>query len=299
MALEISPEQTRIGWIGTGVMGRWMCGHLIGKGYTATVYTRTRRKLQPLVEARRDAGPTRPKEVAEQSDVVICDRRLPAGRPRGDSSATTAPGRQQGRQRAGRHDDERTVAGAEIAEAAKAKGVSSIDAPVSGGDVGAKNAALSIMIGGDADRRRRGAADLEGDGQDDRPPRRPRRRPAHEDGEPDPHRHEDDRRLRGLLYGYKAGLDLETVLKSVSVGRRGQQVAVELGPRMMARNFEPGFFVEHFIKDMGIALAEAGGWGWPARAGAGEAAIRGNRGPGPWPNGHPFAAVGFGANVER
>jgi len=61
----------------------------------------------------------------------------------------------------------------------------------------------------------------------------------------------------GLLYGYKAGLDLETVMKSVSVGAAGSWSLTNLGPRIMARNFEPGFFVEHFIKDMGIALAEA------------------------------------------
>ncbi|MFO0930616.1 MAG: NAD(P)-dependent oxidoreductase [Gemmataceae bacterium] len=60
-----------------------------------------------------------------------------------------------------------------------------------------------------------------------------------------------------LLYGYKAGLDLETVFKSVSVGAAGSKALEVLGPRILARNFEPGFYVEHFIKDMGIALAEA------------------------------------------
>ena len=62
----------------------------------------------------------------------------------------------------------------------------------------------------------------------------------------------------GLLYGYKAGLDLETVFKSVSVGAAGSKALEVLGPRIMARNFEPGFYVEHFIKDMGIALARGG-----------------------------------------
>ncbi len=77
----------------------------------------------------------------------------------------------------------------EIAEAAKAKGVHSVDAPVSGGDVGAKKARLSIMIGGDKDVVDALQPLLGGDGQDDRPPGRPRRRPAHEDGQPDPDRH--------------------------------------------------------------------------------------------------------------
>jgi 3-hydroxyisobutyrate dehydrogenase len=61
----------------------------------------------------------------------------------------------------------------------------------------------------------------------------------------------------GLLYGYKSGLNLETVFKSVSVGAAGSKALEVLGPRIMARNFEPGFYVEHFIKDMGIALKEA------------------------------------------
>jgi 3-hydroxyisobutyrate dehydrogenase len=60
-----------------------------------------------------------------------------------------------------------------------------------------------------------------------------------------------------LLYGYKAGLDLDTVMKSVSTGAAGSWSLSNLGPRIMADNFDPGFFVEHFIKDMGIALAEA------------------------------------------
>jgi len=60
-----------------------------------------------------------------------------------------------------------------------------------------------------------------------------------------------------LLYGYKAGLNLETVMQNVSVGAAGSWSLTNLGPRIMARNFEPGFFVEHFIKDMGIALKEA------------------------------------------
>ncbi len=60
-----------------------------------------------------------------------------------------------------------------------------------------------------------------------------------------------------LLYGYKAGLDLETVMQSVSSGAAGSWSLSNLGPRMITDNFEPGFFVEHFLKDMGIALAES------------------------------------------
>jgi 3-hydroxyisobutyrate dehydrogenase len=60
-----------------------------------------------------------------------------------------------------------------------------------------------------------------------------------------------------LLYGYRAGLDLEVVMQSVASGAAGSWSLSNLGPRIIAGNFDPGFFVEHFIKDMGIALAES------------------------------------------
>src|SRR5258707_13988289 len=142
----------------------------------------------------------------------------------------------------------------EIHAAAKAKGVHAVDAPVSGGDVGAKNAALSIMIGGD-----KAAVDAV------TPLFECMGKTIIHQGAPgaDQHTKMVNQILissnmvavcEGLLYGYKAGLDLETVFKSVSVGAAGSKALEVLGPRIMARNFEPGFYVEHFIKDMGIAL---------------------------------------------
>ena len=101
-----------------------------------------------------------------------------------------------------------------------------------------------------------------------------------------------------LLYGYKAGLDLEKVLESVASGAAGSWSLSNYGPRMMAGNFDPGFFVAHFIKDMGIALAEGAADGArPARAGAGRAALSGGRRPRTRPKGHAFADAGTGANV--
>jgi 3-hydroxyisobutyrate dehydrogenase len=145
----------------------------------------------------------------------------------------------------------------EIYDAAKAKGVYSVDAPVSGGDVGAKNAALSIMIGGDRDvvESLRPLFECMG------------KTIIHQGG-PGAGQHTKMVNqiliatnmigvCEALLYGYKAGLDLETVLKSVSVGAAGSKALEVLGPRILARNFEPGFYVEHFIKDMGIALDES------------------------------------------
>ena len=81
-----------------------------------------------------------------------------------------------------------------------------------------------------------------------------------------------------LLYGYKAGLDLETVLQSVASGAAGSWSLSNYGPRIIAGNFDPGFFVEHFIKDMGIALAESRRMGLAhAGPGAGRAALSGGR----------------------
>ncbi len=132
-----------------------------------------------------------------------------------------------------------------------------IDAPVSGGDVGARNATLSIMVGGD-----------EGAVERVRPLLEVMGKTIVHQGGPGAGQHTKMVNqiliatgmigvCEALLYGYKAGLDLETVLESVGGGAAGSWSLSNYGPRIMAGNFDPGFFVEHFIKDMGIALAEA------------------------------------------
>jgi 3-hydroxyisobutyrate dehydrogenase len=145
----------------------------------------------------------------------------------------------------------------EIAAAARARGVHSVDAPVSGGDVGAREARLSIMIGGDA-------AVVES------------LRPCFEamgktivhHGGPGTGQHTKlvNQVLiasnmvgvcEALLYAHRAGLDPQRVLQSVASGAAGSWSLSNLGPRILNNNFEPGFIVEHFIKDMGIALDEA------------------------------------------
>ena len=144
-----------------------------------------------------------------------------------------------------------------IYEAAQARGVASIDAPVSGGDVGAKNAALSIMVGGDADVVLAVRPLLECMGKT-----------IIHQGPAGAGQHTKMVNqiliatnmigvCEALLYGYKAGLNLQTVLQSVGGGAAASWSLNNLGPRIIDRNFEPGFFVEHFIKDMGIALDEA------------------------------------------
>src|SRR3954471_18325010 len=144
------PGKTRIGWVGTGVMGRWMCQHLMTKGFAATVFNRTKDKARPLLDAGAAWADT-PRAVAERSDVVFAI----VGFPRdvrevflGKDGALA--GSKPGTVLVDMTTSEPSLA-REIEAAAKAKGVAAIDAPVSGGDVGAKNATLSIMIGGDAD----------------------------------------------------------------------------------------------------------------------------------------------------
>jgi 3-hydroxyisobutyrate dehydrogenase len=253
---KAEPGKTRIGWIGTGVMGRWMCQHAISKGYSATVYNRTRDKTQPLI----DLGATyadSPKAVAERSDVVFGIVGFPKDvREVYLGSNGVLAGSKASTILVDMTTSEPALA-KEIAAAAKAKGVHALDAPVSGGDVGAKNATLSIMIGGDKEVVDAVTPLFECMGKT-----------IVYQGGPGAGQHTKMvnqiliastmvSMCEGLLYAFKAGLDVETVLKSVSVGAAGSKSLDIYGSRLLARNFEPGFYVEHFIKDMGIALVEA------------------------------------------
>jgi len=253
---KAEPGKTRVGWIGTGVMGRWMCQHLITKGYKATVYNRTKEKTQPLIEAGASWADS-PKAVAERSDVVFAIVGFPKDvREVFLGGQGALAGSRPGAVLVDMTTSEPSLA-REIYEAAKGKGVASVDAPVSGGDVGAKNAALSIMVGGDAD-----VIDAT------RPLFECMGKTIVHQGPAGAGQHTKMVNqvliasnmvgvCEALLYGYKAGLDLKTVLQSVGSGAAGSWSLNNLGPRIIDRNFEPGFFVEHFIKDMGIALEEA------------------------------------------
>ena len=254
--MTVVPGETRIGWIGTGVMGASMCSHLIEAGFSATVFSRTRAKAEPLV-ARGAQWADSPIDVARSSDVVFAIVGFPTDVRQvmlGPNGALA--GCEAGNVLVDMTTSEPSLA-VEIAEAAKAKGVDSVDAPVSGGDVGAREARLSIMIGGEK-------------------PVVDALMPCFEamgktivyQGPPGAGQHTKmvNQTLiagnmvgvcEGLLYAYRAGLDLPTVMESVASGAAGSWSLSNLGPRIIAGNFDPGFFVEHFIKDMGIALDEA------------------------------------------
>jgi 3-hydroxyisobutyrate dehydrogenase len=145
----------------------------------------------------------------------------------------------------------------EIYAAAQPKGVATVDAPVSGGDVGARNATLSIMVGGDKPAVDRVMPLFQAMGKN-----------IIYQGGPGSGQHTkmcNQIVLSGtiigvcesLLYGYKAGLDLEAMLSAIRSGAAGCWILENLAPKMIVRNFNPGFFVEHFVKDLGIALDEA------------------------------------------
>ncbi|MEX2016662.1 MAG: NAD(P)-dependent oxidoreductase, partial [Candidatus Hydrogenedentales bacterium] len=218
--LEIAPGKTRLGWIGTGVMGVSMCGHLIERGFAATVYNRTKAKAQPLIEKGAKWADS-PRAVAESSDVVFSI----VGYPSDVREVILGEQGALGGCRAGAVLVDMTTSdpslAVEIAERAKAKGVHSVDAPVSGGDVGAREARLSIMIGGDKDVVAALQLCFEAMGKTI----------IHQGG-PGAGQHTKLTNqiliatnmigvCEALLYAYKAGLDLNTVMQSVSPGAAG------------------------------------------------------------------------------
>jgi 3-hydroxyisobutyrate dehydrogenase len=253
---SIAPGKTRIGWIGTGVMGASMVGHLMTAGFAATVFNRRKEKAEPLLaKGAKWAGS--PKAVAEASDVIFAIVGFPSDVRQVMLGADgVLAGSKAGTVLVDMTTSDPSLA-VEIYNAAQAKGVFSVDAPVSGGDVGAKEARLSIMIGGDKDVSEALAPCWNAMGKTI----------VHQGG-PGAGQHTKMVNqiliatnmigvCEALLYGYRAGLDLPTVLKSVGSGAAGSWSLSNLGPRIMDNNFDPGFFVEHFIKDMGIALDEA------------------------------------------
>lgn len=245
-----------VGWIGIGVMGLSMCRRLMADGYPLCVYTRTKAKAEPLLKEGAIWCDT-PREVAEKAQCVMTmvgfpkdvdevffgDNGIFEGTKKGHlliDFTTTKPSLAE-----------------RIATQAEALGATSVDAPVSGGDVGARNGTLSIMIGGADDAVERAMPYFQVLGKN----------LVHQGG-PGAGQHTkmcNQITIAGtmigvsecLVYGHKAGLDMETVLKSIGSGAAGCWTLDNLAPRVLARNFDPGFFIDHFIKDMEIALEEA------------------------------------------
>ncbi|MGO9110474.1 MAG: NAD(P)-dependent oxidoreductase [Thermoguttaceae bacterium] len=253
---SVSPGTHRLGWIGTGVMGSSMCENLLRAGFSATVYNRTKSKAEKLL-AKGARWAASPRAVAEQSDVIFSIVGYPADvREVILGSDGALAGCREGAILVDMTTSEPSLA-LEIAGAALKRGAISLDAPVSGGDVGAREARLTIMIGGDA----RAVAALQPCWQ------AMGKTIVHQGG---PGAGQQTKMVNqaliascmvgvceSLLYGYKAGLDLEKVLQSVGGGGASSWSLVNYGPRILKGDYAPGFFVEHFLKDLGIILAES------------------------------------------
>jgi 3-hydroxyisobutyrate dehydrogenase len=249
-----------VGWIGTGVMGSSMCGHLIAAGHEVRVFNRTRASADALVES----GATwcdSPAEVAAGSEVTFTI----VGYPADVRAVILGPegaleGAEAGSVVVDMTTSEPTLA-REIFDAAAARGVEALDAPVSGGDVGARNATLVIMVGGTQAAFDRVLPLFETFGKT-----------IVLEGGPGAGQHTKMMNqiaiasgmmgvCEALLYAYKAGLDLERALETISGGAAGSWSLSNYGPRIMRGDLEPGFKIDHFLKDLGIALAEASATG--------------------------------------
>lgn len=252
----MNPHTTKVGFIGTGVMGASMASHVQQGGYEVHIFTRTKKKALPLMEQGLIWQET-PGDLARICDVIV----TMVGYPSDVEELYLGTFGLIESARSGTYFIDMTTSSPALArriyEAAKARGMHALDAPVSGGDIGARNAALTIMAGGDRD--------------------------AYEAVQPILSRMGKQMLLQGaagagqhtkmanqiaiastmigvceaLVYAKNAGLDLDNVLQSISAGSAGSWSLSNLAPRIVAENFEPGFYVKHFIKDMGIALDSA------------------------------------------
>ena len=249
-------ESLHIGWVGTGVMGAPMAGHLLAAGHRVSVFSRTREKAEALVEQGARWCDT-PAAAAAEADVVCTMVGYPADVREvtlGEDGVlgaiaegallidftTSSPGLAQ-----------------EIHAAAQARGVEALDAPVSGGDVGAREAKLVIMAGGSEEAFARAEplfAHLGG-------------RVVHA-GPPGAGQHTKLMNqiaiaagmiavCEALLYAHRAGLDLDRAVETIGGGAAGSWSLSNYGPRILKGDLEPGFKVDHFVKDLGLALEEA------------------------------------------
>jgi 3-hydroxyisobutyrate dehydrogenase len=249
------PGSTRLGWIGVGVMGRSMAGRLLDAGFSVTLFSRRRSSAEPLLD-RGAIWAGSPADVAAVSDVVF----TMVGHPADVREVVLGPQGVLAGAAAGSILVDHTTSSPELAEeictVAGRGGVHSLDAPVSGGDRGAREGTLTGMVGGDDEAREPLAACWRatagtvvacggpGSGQ--------RTKLANQiaiaSGMIG--------MCESLLFAFRAGLDLETTLRAISPGAAGSWSMTNLAPRILRGDFAPGFMVEHIVKDMGLALEE-------------------------------------------
>jgi 3-hydroxyisobutyrate dehydrogenase len=262
--MPVSPGTTRVGFIGLGLMGGPMAGHVQRAGFELHVYNRTQAKAESLL-ANGAIWHADPANLARACDVVFTIVGFPKDVEDvyfGDAGLIAAA-------KAGSYVVDMSTSSPalarRIAEAGRARSVRVLDAPVTGGDIGAQRAQLSIMVGGDpADFsaleplfRCMGSAVHQG--------------PS---GFGQHAKLTNQIAIAGTIvgvsealgYAVRAGLDGEKLLQSISRGAAGSALLVHAGPRMLTSDFAPGFYVKHFIKDLTLALESAQELGLDARA---------------------------------
>lgn len=246
----------KIGFIGTGVMGSSIVKHLLKADYEVTVFTRTKEKAEALVGLGASWAETAG-QATVNADIVL----TMVGYPSDVEEVYYSENGILENAREGMIFIDMTTSSPALAKRiaadAEQKGISSIDAPVSGGDIGAQNGTLSIMCGGNEHIFEEVLPLLQEFGKQ-----------IVYQGEAGAGQHAKMCNqiaiatnmigvCEALAYGKEAGLDAETVLQSISSGAAGSWSLSNLAPRMIKGDFEPGFYVKHFLKDMNIALSEA------------------------------------------
>jgi 3-hydroxyisobutyrate dehydrogenase len=252
----LSKENAVVGFIGTGVMGKSMAGHLLSAGYPVYVYSRTKAKAEDLLERGARWAET-PGEIAEKANIIITIVGFP-------SDVEEIYLGQDGLIANGKENTyviDMTTSTPSLAERihaeAKKKGMHALDAPVSGGDIGARDARLAIMVGGDEEDFKQIEPLLQLLGTN-----------IILQGPAGAGQHTKMCNqiaiasnmmgvIESVVYAEKAGLDPENVLKTIATGAAGSWSLSNLAPRVIQGDFEPGFMIKHFIKDMNIALEEA------------------------------------------
>ncbi|GAQ16641.1 2-hydroxy-3-oxopropionate reductase [Oceanobacillus picturae] len=249
-------KEKRIGFIGTGVMGSSMVENLMQDGFPVTVYTRTKEKALPLLEQGAEWADS-VKDLASSSHIIITI----VGYPQDVEEVYLGKDGLLAHANPGSYLIDMTTSkpalAKEIYDRAKEKGIHALDAPVSGGDIGAKNGALAIMAGGDEEAFTTVLPVLEAMGEN-----------IILQGEAGAGQHTKLSNqiaiasnligvCEAIVYAKKAGLDPSRVLDTITTGAAGSFSLSKLAPRMIAGDDAPGFYVKHFIKDMTLALESA------------------------------------------
>jgi 3-hydroxyisobutyrate dehydrogenase len=245
----------RVGWVGTGVMGSAMCEHLLAAGHSVAVFNRTRARAEALLAAGATWGSS-PAAVAAEADVTFTMVGYPSDvREVMLGADGVLAGARPGSVVVDLTTSDPSLA-REIHETAQPQ-IEVLDAPVSGGDVGARNATLVVMVGGSAEGFDRVLPLFQTFGKTI----------VHQGG-PGAGQHTKMVNqiaissgmvgmCEALLYAYRSGLDVARALETISGGAAGSWSLTNYAPRILRGDYAPGFKVDHFVKDLGIALSEA------------------------------------------